>query len=1181
MTRKPEQSFHIYQNRIAVITESPTKHLIFNCAETKPFQIRDYYINILAEGNAMKNLITYIVTTLILMIQVSDVLAQKKSEPKDVITNTPVVIGDELSEGNLLITIHDDADMQVARFENGLWQNQFYGNHAKSIRLHTSKGDYTGDKGYYHDFATLIPTLSNNLESGSKAVTILQQNNTLKIEQTTSRHQGDDIIIYQWEITNLSNEALHDLRFFAGGDTYLAGNDQGAGYWSEQQSMTGVIKTTNNTQRMLLFQGITTPSRYESRHYNKVRNSVLANELHNIIDTNATTDNGYALQWNQTTLQPAETWIIEAAEHFSLKPSSPLLIIAPALSIINTGETGEVLFTIKNIASTTITANLEVIPSDPTWSGILMDEPTITLQPDQTIQIAVKVTPTNNVIPNNTEEIKLLAHIAELTSSDIAHVIAIHPLDFITQPESQSACNEGPVSFEVTNTPFSTIQWQLFIESWQDLTNNEDIEGVHKNILNINNALQHQNKKFRCRITQNNEVKYSQIVTILPDTVAPHFSIQDTVTVYMGNNSCSGIHSGFSGDPYNITDNCTVASVYNNLNGLTTLNNSTFSTPYTTVNWTVEDINGNKTTCQQIVVLKDTIAPVIYTNTQKLALSEEGTTTINQHFLETVAQDNCGIANITASKLYFDCDNIGNNLIMLTVTDLSGNITQDTISVVISDNLPPVIHTKDILLSLDNHGTVSLTKDILDDVIFDNCGISSIKWNKTTFTCTDLGTQNIVVTVTDNAGNATKQNLAITVEDTEAPTITAHDTTLYLNNKGITDLKAEHIIIDQYDNCGIESIAISKTTFTCENTGINELMATATDKSGNESIATFKVEVLDTIKPTIEPINTTVYLNEQGIAMLSPYTIAGKCHDNCEILSYSLSQTIFTTDQLGTNTVQFIAADVHNNETIKNIIVEVMDTIKPVVEKIAPIAIFTKNQQQLTIPSLISKVKAEDNCGILQISQLPPAGTPIQSRESTTPITIYVNDIAGNETTSQCTLILSEGKELNIDTIQEENNTSEDFPNGSIRIITPGISGTLYYSIDDGSTWIKGDNSFEYLSGGTYNIRIKNQYGWEQIYPNNPVIIENSFESKHSVAEKAGFTLYPNPAFNQTHITLDKDVTPTKIYLKNLKNQLIRTIYWNGASTFNIDTSELQSGLYVVSIETSNKLYKNKLVVSH
>ncbi|MFG6687678.1 LamG-like jellyroll fold domain-containing protein [Mariniflexile sp. HNIBRBA6329] len=110
---------------------------------------------------------------------------------------------------------------------------------------------------------------------------------------------------------------------------------------------------------------------------------------------------------------------------------------------------------------------------------------------------------------------------------------------------------------------------------------------------------------------------------------------------------------------------------------------------------------------------------------------------------------------------------VGTTTITWTATDEAGNTSAScTQTVSITDNEPPVASCKNITIALDpNSGTASISANQINNNSTDNCGIQSLTLNKTSFDCTNIGSNPVVLTVTDVNGNASTCTATVTVTD--------------------------------------------------------------------------------------------------------------------------------------------------------------------------------------------------------------------------------------------------------------------------------------------------------------------------------------------------------------------------------------------------------------------------------
>jgi len=169
----------------------------------------------------------------------------------------------------------------------------------------------------------------------------------------------------------------------------------------------------------------------------------------------------------------------------------------------------------------------------------------------------------------------------------------------------------------------------------------------------------------------------NQLVTVV-DQTAPTAFAPANVTI-ASNNFCeaTGVDLGL---PI-ATDNCT--------NNLAISNNapSTYPLGTTIVTWTITDGAGNITTVEQSVTVTDETAPTVLLANTSVILNSEGFAVVAFEDLDNGSSDNCGIASVVISQSTFDCSNVGNNLVSVTITDNSGNQSsaQVMVTVIASD----------------------------------------------------------------------------------------------------------------------------------------------------------------------------------------------------------------------------------------------------------------------------------------------------------------------------------------------------------------------------------------------------------------------------------------------------------------------------------------------------------------
>ncbi len=283
----------------------------------------------------------------------------------------------------------------------------------------------------------------------------------------------------------------------------------------------------------------------------------------------------------------------------------------------------------------------------------------------------------------------------------------------------------------------------------------------------------------------------------------------------------------------------------------------------TTVTLTVADSAGNTSTCDATVTLVDLLPPLNPVGlTQVIQLDQFGYAYVSPFFLDGGSEEGC-LINITSDKSEFYCNNVGDNPVTLTYIDKGGNTSTTVGHVIIQDITPPVAIGKDISVSLNAFGTVTISPYALDGGSTDVCGIGSITASKTTFNTTNIGTNTVTITVTDINGNSSATNVTVTViASTGTPSAVCKNITVNLSDGTVTITAAD---IDG-GSTNYSSLTASKTTFTCSDIGNRNVTLTATNGTKTSS-CTATVKVVGT-KPTVSVTSTSLPAFCQGDQMI-------------------------------------------------------------------------------------------------------------------------------------------------------------------------------------------------------------------------------------------------------------------------------------------------------------------------
>jgi gliding motility-associated-like protein len=332
----------------------------------------------------------------------------------------------------------------------------------------------------------------------------------------------------------------------------------------------------------------------------------------------------------------------------------------------------------------------------------------------------------------------------------------------------------------------------------------------------------------------------------------------------------------------------------------------------------VKDANGCLDTVQILIKHLDLVKPIpVPHKILTVYLGATGTVFVSANMADSASTDNCAIASRSITKTSFNCSNVGYNTVNFKVVDINGN--RDSIDFIVNvlDTTSPSLNTRDFTLYLDNSGSATLSIDSVDLGSTDQCGTLTRSLSKTIFNCQNTGYNNtlnkVVFTATDANGNKSVDTLIITVLDTTKPTLVLKNVTLYLDAFGKTTMTASDFDNGSYDNCNIDSLIMSDTTFDCSQTGINVITITGVDPSRNRTSSTINVTVYDTIKPTLQVKNHTVYLDTTGNATMTKMNVIALLYDNCGVDTLDVSKLNWTVSDTGVNEVYVWAEDASGN----------------------------------------------------------------------------------------------------------------------------------------------------------------------------------------------------------------------------------------------------------------------------
>lgn len=253
------------------------------------------------------------------------------------------------------------------------------------------------------------------------------------------------------------------------------------------------------------------------------------------------------------------------------------------------------------------------------------------------------------------------------------------------------------------------------------------------------------------------------------------------------------------------------------------------------VNITIDNI-AYKSFCQPAE------APTAVAKDLTVKLDATGNVIVNPSALDNGSLDACGepITNFSLEKTLFTCDDLGANEVTLTATDSEGQTAtaQATLTV------EPTISILNSPINLDEEGQRVFDVDyFLRSSSTLDCEAITYSLAQSTFTCEDKPYIYVEV-IAAYSGDTVRASQIVGVVDYMEPVVIAQDISIEIpDSTGIALITTDMIDNGSSDNCGIATISLSKTSFTCGDQGENEVVLTITDESGNSASDTAIVTV--------------------------------------------------------------------------------------------------------------------------------------------------------------------------------------------------------------------------------------------------------------------------------------------------------------------------------------------------
>jgi hypothetical protein len=208
----------------------------------------------------------------------------------------------------------------------------------------------------------------------------------------------------------------------------------------------------------------------------------------------------------------------------------------------------------------------------------------------------------------------------------------------------------------------------------------------------------------------------------------------------------------------------------------------------------------------------------------------------------------------------------------------------------------------------------------VDDGSRGACGIDSLKVIPEAFTCADAGIREVVLVVKDNNGCTKSATTTIEVIDDIPPVVVCKNITVSVGESCQAVITPDDLDNGSYDGCGV-GLSIDVSTFDCDDLGLNPVMLTATDASGNtsqcEAIVTVEMEI------SVECQDAEFSLDANGSVTIDPFDLITGDPGAYEGYTFSVEPDTFSCDELGEHQVTLTSTDPFGEVTICEVTVTI------------------------------------------------------------------------------------------------------------------------------------------------------------------------------------------------------------------------------------------------------------------
>ena len=492
------------------------------------------------------------------------------------------------------------------------------------------------------------------------------------------------------------------------------------------------------------------------------------------------------------------------------------------------------------------------------------------------------------------------------------------------------------------------------------------------------------------------------LITVI-DTEAPTIiRIPADISIPAEAGICSAVADWIAPDSQ---DNCGIVSF-----SISHPSGTTFPTGDTLVSILTEDLHGNTAQASFTVSVLDQQEPILSQIPADITIAAEpGICAATVTWTEPLASDNCAVATFGSDLSSGHQFPIGTHPVTYSAIDLNGNISEASFLVTITDDEAPSIDgaLTDVVISNDPAICGAIHEWIVP-VIADNCGLSSSTASHLPGDLFPHGLSTVVYSVTDDSGNTTSASFDVTVVDLELPVISGMPLDVTLDSDtGACGALHSWILPEATDNCEISSLVSSHQPGDMFPIGSSTVTITTQDASSNTVTSAFTVTVMDIESPVLSGFPPSIEVNtDPGNCTAVVDWIREIPTDNCGISEHTSSRLPGDFFEIGLNTVEVSATDIHGNQTAQQFTITVIDQESPVILGTPQDVSITSDAGLCGATVTWVEPTAFDNCQTIGLASDVANGSFLPVGSHT--ISYSVSDSSGNEVISSFVITISD-----------------------------------------------------------------------------------------------------------------------------------------------------------------------------